>query len=258
MDRRTKAESAFTLIELVVVVATLTLLVAVLLPARAATRADVARIYCVNNLKQVGLAFRTWSDTRSGRFPMKVASSEGGAANGVPAAGAVAPSTWKIFQVLSNQLGAPKIVVCPADERYPHTNFLSVNSGTIGRDFYNNTAVSYFVGVDADESQPQMFLSGDRNIGTGPTRPYAYGYSPSSPSVNGAALSFGTNTITGTGANLQWTDKMHQGQGNVLLTDGSVQQLSSARLREALPRTGDTSANRYTTVSQGGNNIIFP
>ncbi len=258
MDRKTKAESAFTLIELVVVVATLTLLIAVLLPAHAATRADVARIYCVNNLKQVGLAFRTWADGHQGRYPMKVADTEGGAANAVPAAGAVAPNVWRIFQVLSNQLGAPKIVVCPADQRYPRTNFLSVNSGTTIRDFYINTAVSYFVGVDADESQPQMFLSGDRNIGTGSANPYAYGFSPNSPSVNGAALSFGTNTITGTGANLQWTDKMHQGQGNVLLTDGSVQQLSSVRLREALPRTGDTSANKYTTVSQGGNNIVFP
>jgi type II secretory pathway pseudopilin PulG len=251
MNRRSKAELAFTLIELVVVVAILTLLIAVLLPAHAATRADVARIYCVNNLKQIGLAFRTWADAHQSRYPMRVANIEGGAANAVPNAGAVAPGTWQLFQVLSNQLGTPKVVVCPADERNPRTNFFSVTTGTQFPDFYQNTAVSYFVGVDADQSRPQMFLSGDRNIGTGPLNPNGYGYSPTT--TLGAALSFGTNSAT-----VQWTTRMHQAQGNVLLTDGSVQQLSSIRLREALRRTGDSSFTRYTVLSPGGNNIIFP
>ena len=58
--------------------------------------------------------------------------------------------------------------------------------------------------------------------------------------------------------NLQWTDKMHQKQGNVALADGSVQQYSSSKLKEAIRSSGDTSANRYTVISQGGNNIIIP
>lgn len=251
MNRKTKAELAFTLIELVVVVAILTLLIAVLLPAHAATRADVARITCVNNLKQIGLAFRTWSEAHQNRYPMRVPNAEGGAANAVPHAGVTAPNTWQFFQVLSNQLGTPKVVVCPADERNPRTNFFSVTTGTQFPDFYQNTAVSYFVGVDADQSRPQMFLSGDRNIGTGPVNPNAYGYSPTTTS--GLAVSVGTNSATA-----QWTTKMHQAQGNVVLTDGSVQQLSSDRLREALSRTGDSSPAKYPGPSPGGNNIVFP
>ncbi|HEY9173943.1 MAG TPA: prepilin-type N-terminal cleavage/methylation domain-containing protein [Verrucomicrobiae bacterium] len=256
MNRKTKAKSAFTLIELVVVVAILTLLFTLLLPARASTRANVARITCVNNLKQVGLAFRTWADAHQARFPMKVADSQGGAAGAVPVAGATAPNVWRIFQVLSNECKTPKVVVCPADERNPRTNFLNVTVGTTYRDFFDNTAVSYFVGADADDTRPQMFLSGDRNIGTGPFNPSSYGYSPST--VLGAAVSIGTNTSTGTGANLQWTDKMHQKQGNVLLADGSVQQLDSSRLRDELRRTGDSSAAKYTVISLGGNNILLP
>jgi prepilin-type processing-associated H-X9-DG protein len=107
------------------------------------------------------------------------------------------------------------------------------------------------VGVDADETQPQMFLSGDRNIGTGPANPHAYGYSPST--TLGAAVALGTNSLT-----VQWTDKMHQKQGNVALADGSVQQYSSSKLRESLRATGDTSTPKYTVLSPGGNNIIFP
>jgi hypothetical protein len=52
-----------------------------------------------------------------------------------------------------------------------------------------------------------------------------------------------------------WTDKMHKGQGNVLLSDGSAQQLTSARLRELLRNTGDTSA---APTSPGPNTILFP
>src|SRR5882672_2663109 len=69
---------AFTLIELLVVLVTLVLVVAILLTPRTGRRATCCRISCVNNLKQAGLAFKTWTLDNNDRFPMQVSVRDGG------------------------------------------------------------------------------------------------------------------------------------------------------------------------------------
>lgn len=219
-----KSNQALTFFELLVVIAVLAVLVAILLPVLAAAKRRSAKINCVSNLKMVNLASRIWeSDNNNNLYPMGVSVTNGGAMELV-ATGNVAGC----FQVMSNELSTTKILICPNDTNHTFaTNF--------GNDF-NNSHISYFVGVDVtNDSNPALVIDGDDNftLHGSPIKSGIFQFSTNAPIVWGP----GRHGDVGIPRHF-WMPPPHIFFGNLGFADGSVADESDSELQAAFQSTG--------------------
>ena len=202
---RTKA---FTLVELLVVIAIIGILASLLLPVLHQGQARAQRIWCESNLKQIGLAYHTFANDHSGKFPIEVSTNEGGSLeyieSGLNMPGWTFFTTFRTFQSLSNELVKTELLVCSTDlSRAAATNYAVLQ----------NSNLSYFVGANGTFDKPGSILAGDRSVVSANNL-----YRP--PTVLQA----------GPGYLLHWTMELHQYQGNVLFADGHVEDWNNARM----------------------------
>jgi hypothetical protein len=91
------------------------------------------RVNCVNNLQQIGIAFRTWALDNANKYPCNVPTNAGGVME-VCATGAdgFENNPAAVFQVMSNELSIPLILICPDDKlKTPAGNFQTLTSSNI-------------------------------------------------------------------------------------------------------------------------------
>jgi len=150
------------------IVVMILILPAMLLPALAAAKraAGAARnnasasrnsgeINSVNNLKQIGLAFRIWEGDHGDQFPFNVSQAKGGTRElSNPDSNGFEQNPAPVFMVMSNELSTPRILVCPNDPaHHVAADFSQLTSANISYELRTGAKIS--------DSNPDEILAVD-------------------------------------------------------------------------------------------------
>ena len=110
------------------------------------------KIACVNQLKQIGIAFRLWEGDHGDQYPYNLSANAGGTKEfcSVGSDG-FDKNAFLHFQVMSNELNTTKILVCPSDKIHPAIDFAHLRP--------ENLSYQLHSGVNIRESNPSEILA---------------------------------------------------------------------------------------------------
>jgi competence protein ComGC len=199
ISRLHRPNHAFTALELLVVLAVLfTLFVLLVLPGiMRPQRPDHSVSRCASNVKQITIAFKMFEGDNNGLLPFQTKDS---------LAYTNTTHAWLHFLSLSNELGSAKILLCPSD-RQAKTQAVDFNSGTNAGPqslpTLKNAGVSYFVNLDAQSTNYDLWLTGDGRLG------------------DVGRTNHGPLLLVNPNSRLRWDQPLHDERPNVALVYGN-------------------------------------
>jgi prepilin-type N-terminal cleavage/methylation domain-containing protein len=215
MFHRTRA---FTLLELLVVVAMIAVILLLATPTHKGAKEKATGARCLNNLRQINLGGILWASAAAERFPWQTSTNAGGSleliGNGIAA---------DHFAPLAAMIPNPAVFLCPADR----TRSAASQSASL-----SNSNLSYFVSLNATligiSNPAALLLTGDRHLAIG-----------KQPIPSGL---FETNNSVG----LDWLPGWHGPSsdvkaGMVGLVDGHAIKTESKNLAEVFQRSSITT-----------------
>jgi prepilin-type N-terminal cleavage/methylation domain-containing protein len=165
---KSRPTRGFTLIELLVVIAIIAVLIALLLPAVQAAREAARRSQCINNLKQMGIAFHNYLSANNALPPAKIWSGSCSVSPGNPGG-----------QVLNTTVFSMILSYMEQTALYNAYNFSQASSESaweptankvVGSAYSNTTVVGAMVASYWCPSDAQPTVVNDSN--TSPANPY--------------------------------------------------------------------------------------
>jgi type II secretory pathway pseudopilin PulG len=233
LNPRSQLESrgGFTRLELCAATGALLLLVALVVPALAASKPASERAVCFNNLRLFGGAIDRFMAEHDEATPWRTPVSSGGTFVG----GLTKPANaWYEFAFLSNSIGTPRVLACPADSAAKVATDFSGTPSSYTSSGMRGNATSYTVSLDVwTATSATLLLSTDLNIRFDGNANCSAGF-VNVPSIQAAGIN----------PQVAWTNKVHGTSGHILRADGSVIFTDTDQLRKAL-RTGDDNGSLH-------------
>jgi prepilin-type processing-associated H-X9-DG protein len=232
---------AFTRIELIVTLAAIGLLGIIGASVHGNTRERSERLVCMNNQRLIGRAFNMWAAEHNGQIPGRVPQSEGGLTDAiiphkVPGIGtfpaAFAGNTWFQFLWVYEDLPSASILVCPSDPARKRASGFTATPGGFAHVTMQNSALSYLFSTHGLRELPSMMLSADRNVITAGTTGCSSTYTTT------RLIRIGSQAVP-TG----WTSGLHVNSGNVLMTDGRVEEMTTPDFNKYVNSFGESGGD---------------